>query len=122
MKKAIALIFLFLNVTPLFSQQKSFEIIGVIVDQSSQAPIPFATVVVLDNTSLDPITGVTTAEDGSFSVRSPYEDIYVEISFIGYETLKRQDFQVNGALLDLGTIALSEQSEMLNEVEVRGEK
>jgi outer membrane receptor protein involved in Fe transport len=121
-KKAIALIFLFLNVTPLFSQQKSFEIIGVIVDQSSQAPIPFATVVVLDNTSLDPITGVTTAEDGSFSVRSPYEDIYVEISFIGYETLKRQDFQVNGALLDLGKIALSEQSEMLNEVEVRGEK
>lgn len=122
MKKAIALIFLFLNVTPLFSQQKSFEIKGVIVDQSSQSPIPFATVVVLDNTSLDPITGVTTAEDGSFSVRSPYEDIYVEISFIGYETLKRQDFQVNGVLLDLGTIALSEQSEMLNEVEVRGEK
>ena len=122
MKKAIALIFLLLNVTPLFSQQKSFEIKGVIVDQSSQAPIPFATVVVLDNTSLDPITGVTTAEDGSFNVRSPYEDIYVEISFIGYETLKLQGFQVNGALLDLGTIALSEQSEMLNEVEVRGEK
>ena len=122
MKNTIHLLLLLLHLTHLYSQQKSFEIKGIIVDQSSQAPIPFATVILGDKTSLEPITGVTTNDEGSFSVLSPSKEVYVEISFIGYETLRREDFQFSGKLLDMGTIALSEQSEMLNEVEVRGEK
>jgi outer membrane receptor protein involved in Fe transport len=106
----------------LFAQQNTYEIKGVIVDQSSQQPIPFATVVVGDKSSLETITGVTTTDDGSFTVLSPLRDIYLEISFIGYKTLTREDIRINGKGIDLGTIALSEQSEMLNEVEVRGEK
>jgi outer membrane receptor protein involved in Fe transport len=106
----------------LFAQQNTYEIKGVIVDQSSQQPIPFATVVVGDKSSLETITGVTTTDDGSFTVLSPLRDIYLEISFIGYKTLRREDIRINGKGIDLGTIALSEQSEMLNEVEVRGEK
>ena len=68
------------------------------MDQSSQAPIPFATVILGDKTSLEPITGVTTNDEGSFSVLSPTKEVYVEISFIGYETLRREDCQFSGKL------------------------
>ena len=122
MKKNIFLLCLFMRISQLFAQQYAIEIKGVVIDQSFQQPIPFATVVVGDKTSLEPITGVTTTDDGSFTLLSSSKDIYLEISFIGYETFRRQDFQINGELLDLGTIALNEQSEMLDEVEVRGEK
>ena len=122
MKKTNILLCLLLSLSHLFAQQNTYEIKGVIVDQSSQQPIPFATVVVGDKSSLESITGVTTTDDGSFTVLSPLRDIYLEISFIGYKTLTREDIRINGKGIDLGTIALSEQSEMLNEVEVRGEK
>ena len=122
MKKTNILLCLLLSLSHLFAQQNTYEIKGVIVDQSSQQPIPFATVVVGDKSSLETITGVTTTDDGSFTVLSPLRDIYLEISFIGYKTLRREDIRINGKGIDLGTIALSEQSEMLNEVEVRGEK
>ena len=122
MKKTNTLLCLLLSLSHLFAQQNTYEIKGVIVDQSSQQPIPFATVVVGDKSSLEPITGVTTTDDGSFTVLSPLRDIYLEISFIGYKTLRSEDIRINGKGIDLGTIALSEQSEMLNEVEVRGEK
>ena len=122
MKKTNILLCLLLSLSHLFAQQNTYEIKGVIVDQSSQQPIPFATVVVGDKSSLEPITGVTTTDDGSFTVFSPSRDIYLEISFIGYKTRRREDIRINGKGIDLGTIALSEQSEMLNEVEVRGEK
>ena len=122
MKKTNILLCLLLSLSHLFAQQNTYEIKGVIVDQSSQQPIPFATVVVGDKSSLEPITGVTTTDDGSFTVLSPLRDIYLEISFIGYKTRRREDIRINGKGIDLGTIALSEQSEMLNEVEVRGEK
>ena len=122
LKKTNILLYLLLSLSHLFAQQNTYEIKGVIVDQSSQQPIPFATVVVGDKSSLEPITGVTTTDDGSFTVLSPLRDIYLEISFIGYKTLRREDIRINGKGIDIGTIALSEQSEMLNEVEVRGEK
>ena len=122
MKKTNILLCLLLSLSHLFAQQNTYEIKGVIVDQSSQQPIPFATVVVGDKSSLESITGVTTTDNGSFTVLSPLRDIYLEISFIGYKTLTREDIRINGKGIDLGTIALSEQSEMLNEVEVRGEK
>ena len=122
MKKNIFLLCLFIRIHQLFAQQYAIEIKGVIIDQSTQQPIPFANVVVGDKTSLQPIIGVTTTEDGSFSLLSPSKDIYLEISFIGFQTLRLQDFQINGKHLDLGTIALSEKLEMMSEVEVIGEK
>ncbi|MEK9603755.1 MAG: TonB-dependent receptor [Flavobacteriaceae bacterium] len=104
------------------AQQNTFEIKGIVIDQESQQPIPYATVVLGDKSSLQPITGVTTAEDGSFSVLSSTKEIYLEISFIGYQTIKREDIQTGQKIVDVGKILLSEQSQMLNEVEVRGEK
>lgn len=122
MKKTNVLLCLLLNLSFAFAQQSTFEIIGVIIDQSSQQPIPFATVVVGEKSNFKPITGVTTMDDGFFSIISHSRDIYIEISFIGYETIRMEDIEVNTKLVDLGKIVLNEKSQMLNEVEVRGEK
>ena len=122
MNKSKILIFFLLNFFNLFGQPKVFEIKGVVIDKLSKDPIPFASVLLEDKLSQESVTGITTKEDGSFSVFSPSRDIYLEISFIGYKTLRREAPRINQKVIDMGTIALSEQSEMLDEVEVMGEK
>ena len=122
MKRIIFPFLLSIKLSIIFAQQNNFEVKGVIIDQSSEQPIPFATVLVVDKSTSQPITGVTTADDGSFSIIASSKEIFIEISFIGYQTTRREDIQINGQKVDLGKIALSEQSQMLNEVEVRGER
>jgi len=116
---SLLLLFLF-GFFYLKAQQNDIEIQGFVIDQVSSQPIPFATIVVGDPSTQAPITGVTTADDGSFAVIAPSGAVYLEISFIGYETIRLEDFEVRGNRVDLGQIFLNEQSQMLGEVEVRG--
>ena len=83
MKKTFFLISVLL-ITNVFGQQNNFKVKGVIVDQSSQEPIPFATVLLVDKGTQKAITGTTTSEEGYFAITSASKEIYVEISFIGY--------------------------------------
>ena len=122
MLKNTTLFCLLWNITYFFAQQNTYEINGVVVDESSRQPIPFATVVVGENSTQVPITGVTTTDDGSFLVISPSQEVYIEISFIGYDTFRKDNITLNNQAIDLGLILLNEKSQMLNEVEVRGEK
>ena len=75
-----------------------------------------------ENATLQPLIGTTTLDDGSFTLESSSLDIYLEISFIGYEPVKLENIVTKGELIDIGTIALSQLPEMLSEVEVSGEK
>ncbi len=122
MKKTLLLFCFAYCLIPIQAQQNSFEITGSVIDLATKQPIPFATILVGEKTTLQPLTGGTTMDDGSFTVLSPSDDIYVEISFIGYEPVRLENIATKGKLMDIGTIALSEQSEMLNEVEVSAEK
>lgn len=122
MKTIFFLFIFFFCLVSLQAQQKKLEITGSVVDRATNQPIPFATILVGEKSTLQPITGVTTNDEGSFIVSSPTKDIYVEISFIGYESIRLEDFTINTNRIDMGRIELSEQSQMLNEVEVRGEK
>lgn len=122
MLKNTTLFCLLWNITYFFAQQNTYEISGVVVDESSRQPIPFATVVEGENSTQVPITGVTTTDDGSFFVISPSQEVYIEISFIGYDTFRKDNITLNNQAIDLGLILLNEKSQILNEVEVRGEK
>jgi outer membrane receptor protein involved in Fe transport len=122
LKTIFFLFIFFFCLVSLQAQQKKLEITGSVVDRATNQPIPFATILVGEKSTLQPITGVTTNDEGSFIVSSPTKDIYVEISFIGYESIRLEDFTINTNRIDMGRIELSEQSQMLNEVEVRGEK
>ncbi len=94
---------------------------GKVVEQGSGQPVPYATVVATSNSTQKVLTGTTTANDGSFTLTVEETNIYLEVSFIGYQKKKITDFS-NGATVNLGTIALEEDQQTLNEVEVRAEK
>lgn len=106
----------------LLAQKNSIQITGKVVDSRSRQPVEFATVMVGDKSTRQPITGVTTEMDGSFKVATSTTSIYVEISFIGFATQTIEQINIINGKANLGVITLSEDSEVLDEVVVRAEK
>jgi outer membrane receptor protein involved in Fe transport len=106
----------------LVAQAQDIQITGTILEGSNQNPIEFATVMIGNNTTRQPITGATTGPDGTFSVTTTTQDFYVEVSFIGFATRTVNEFSVMDGKVDLGNIFLSNDSQMLDEVTVRAEK
>ncbi|HMQ46956.1 MAG TPA: TonB-dependent receptor [Saprospiraceae bacterium] len=106
----------------LFAQQNSIDISGKLVDSQSRQPIEFATVMVLDPNTGQAITGTTSEMDGSFMVQSESSNFYLEISFIGFSTQTIREINIMAGKVDLGTIGLSPDSKVLEEVVVQAEK
>ncbi len=116
-------IFFFLISIPNLSAQNQEVIIsGQVIESNSQQPVEFATVMIANKTTKAPITGVTTDMNGNFSVAVNTTDVFVEISFIGFNTKKITEFSVENNKINLGIISFSEDSETLDEVVVRAEK
>ena len=105
-----------------FTQSKGITIKGKVVEGSTQSPIEFATIMVGNKLTKDPITGTTTDLDGNFQVETKTKDFYLEISFIGYAAKTIEDFTIQQGTVDVGTITLGEDSQVLDEVVVRAEK
>ncbi len=105
-----------------FAQNPTIEVIGKVVESNSKEAVEFATVMIADATTKDPLTGTTTDIDGNFSLRTTASSFYVEVSFIGYVTQKITDIEVVNGKVDLQTIVLGENSQTLDEVVVRAEK
>ncbi len=106
----------------LFAQNQTIEITGKVVESASQQAIGFATVMITDKNTEELLTGMTTATDGTFKVETNTEEFYVSISFIGLENKVIRDFTITEGKLDLGIIALGENSQELDEMIVRAEK
>lgn len=106
----------------LFGQEKSILITGSVLESATRQPIEFATVMIGDKNTRQPITGATTAADGTFSVTVDVEDFYVEVSFIGFAKRTINDVTLENGQADLGAVLLSNDSQMLDEVTVRAEK
>ena len=120
--KNLVLLILLLTCTALISQNKRLVIKGIVVDEFSFQPITFATILIGDKLSQQAISGSTSLDDGSFLITTDSDDFYVEISFIGFKTLRYDDFKINNGVIDLGVIELGEDSQSLKEVEVRAER
>ncbi len=95
---------------------------GRVVDASGGQPIEFATVLIADATTGAARGGTTTDPTGNFSVETPAADFYVEISFIGFETVRVERGPERGREVSLGLIELRAQGELLEEITVRAEK
>ncbi|MFY0713281.1 TonB-dependent receptor [Seonamhaeicola sp. NFXS20] len=122
MKKAI----LFLLLSTLFSAftfaQKG-TIKGLIIDNESKAPIPFATVVILNNDS-NTVSGAISSDDGTFSVNNIKSGTYsVQISFIGYETTTISNITISKTYneVNIGSILLKPQLESLDAVTIKSQ-
>ncbi len=102
------------------------QLTGRVSDANTQQPMPFATVTVWQKTGKDSTLagGIQSDEQGRFSVNNlPAERLLVDISFIGYEPIRRiVSLIANGSVTDLGTLSLQPDAKLLNEVKVTGEK
>jgi len=95
---------------------------GKVIDEKTNQHIEFATVIIGDPATQKPITGATTRNDGTFRIETTATEFYVEVSFIGFISKKITDFTIENGKVDLGTVSISEDSQMMDEVVVRGER
>lgn len=95
------------------------QIRGKIVEQASQDPMIGANVVLrTQGDSL--INSTTTGPDGSFSIPYPRLPVFkLEVSYVGFEKVTREFSR--GMPLDLGVIAIREDSQLLGEVVIEGQ-
>src|SRR5690606_28749240 len=121
MKYTLSLIlFIVLGTVQAFSQD--IEITGKVVDARSRNPIEFATIKLLDKSSGEMLAGTTTLPDGSLLLSTRSTNFLVEISFMGFITRQISDFEVVNNTVSLGTIALEEDMQQMNEVVVQGQR
>ncbi|MEP2512569.1 MAG: outer membrane beta-barrel family protein [Reichenbachiella sp.] len=118
----IVILFLLGGVIPLAAQQTPTEISGIVLESGGKQPIPFATVVLRDTQSKSPITSATTAQDGRFKLITDAPNFYLEISFLGFITQRLDNLSGTKGKIELGTVYLAEDSKVLNEVVVAGQK
>ncbi len=108
--------------TSIHAQNASIEVSGKVIEAGSQQPVAYATVMIVDRDSEEMITGVTTDENGEFTLSTNSPNFVIEISFIGLAKRTISDFTIENNRVHLGDIILSEDSQTLDEVVVRAEK
>lgn len=102
--------------------QNKLQIFGTVREAPGNEPVPFATVALRDKTTDTPVAGMTTSMDGTFNISTTASNFYIEVSLVGFVTQRIDDFTVVNGSVDLGTILLEEDSKVLDEVVVTGEK
>ncbi|MFG6687052.1 TonB-dependent receptor domain-containing protein [Mariniflexile sp. HNIBRBA6329] len=105
-----------------YAQNTTIKIAGKVIEGTSNQPIEYATIAVLQNATDTPITGSISNSEGLFSVETHATDFYIEVSFMGYTNQTIKDFKIDRNKIDLGVITLTEDLNNLGEVLVRAEK
>jgi outer membrane receptor protein involved in Fe transport len=104
------------------AQIQPVNISGTVLDQASQQPIPFATINILNNKTQQSISGTTTDDNGEFKLTTRGTEFYIEISFIGFETIKLEELNIINNELNLGIVEMAAVNLALDEVLIRAEK
>ncbi|MEO9569613.1 MAG: TonB-dependent receptor [Polaribacter sp.] len=127
MKKIILFAILLVSIN-FFAQMPKGElakpgiITGKVVDKNSNEALPYVNIVIRDFAKKI-ITGGITDENGNFKIKDiPKGNSLVEVQFIGFKIYsKKISITDKSKKLNLGTIALEEDSSILDEVVVRAE-
>jgi len=95
---------------------------GKVIDFGTKQPIDFANVSVMKAESGDgvPVTGTITDATGAFSMELADGQYVLVVSFMGYSEEKRP-VTVSGKPINIGRIALKEDTQVLQDVEVVGQ-
>lgn len=97
---------------------------GKLIDQKSQKPLEYATISLLSDSSKF-ITGTITDADGTFLFAGIKPGTYrIKAAMVGYETYTSDPITIpeNVMFTKIGRILLKESSQVLEDVEVKGEK
>jgi outer membrane receptor protein involved in Fe transport len=100
------------------------RIAGTVVDGSTQKPVSYASVGLLDPATNKPVNGGVCGDDGQFVLAGVPTGTYtIEITFLGYETLRRPGVVVTpGAATNVGRLTLVAGAKALGEVVVIAQK
>ncbi|MES2477983.1 MAG: TonB-dependent receptor [Bacteroidota bacterium] len=101
-----------------FAQTKTATVSGLVKEQKTLAVFPYANVILKTEKDSSFIMGTVTDDDGRFSLANVKSGSYfLEISYFGFLT-KRKGLLVGhlSQFLDLGTVTLSENEQLLKEV------
>ncbi len=99
------------------------KISGVLMDSTSNKPVEFATIALLNTATNKPIDGTTADAKGKFTLGKLAPGKYrLQYSFIGYKDKRSSLITIDkGSDINLGTIKLSADVRTLNEVNVVGQ-
>lgn len=100
------------------SAQK-FEISGTVMDTSNQ-PIPYATVILTQEQQSKQITGGTTNAEGDFAIYAESGEYELNITYIGYD-LHKENLSLSSSI-NLGKITLQESSQKIDQVHSHPQK
>jgi len=100
------------------------KVSGSINDADSKSPVEFATIALNNPTTNKPVDGTIADAKGKFVIKGiAYGKYIVAISFIGFETIKREiEITDKNWDVDLGTVFLSSSTELLEAVTVEAQK
>lgn len=117
---------LFLCITVLFcnlifSQNNNLTISGIINDSESKTALEYATISILDSKSKNLINGVVSDSNGFFNIAVSRGTYDIKVEYISFETKILENIRVEKSI-DLGTVNLSINENILDEIEVIGEK
>ncbi len=113
---------LFLGLTKPYAQSKGIEVKGEVVDAESKEPVAYATIAIVNAENNQIITGSVSDNNGNFLLETTNLHVYFEVSFMGYQKVSVKDFKIENGSVDLGTILLSQNAQMMDEVKIQGEK
>ncbi len=120
--KYIIFFCLFMVSLSLNAQKPGVRIIGQVVEASSNNPIEYATIVAIEKETKEIISGTSSIEEGRFRMRSSTRNVDLEISFIGFETVRITDLSFTEGKADVGIIKLGTDAQTFDEVVVTAEK
>ncbi|HHP7242550.1 MAG TPA: TonB-dependent receptor domain-containing protein [Cyclobacteriaceae bacterium] len=121
--KIFLIIISFVDALVLDAQSRPIEIKGNVVDMIDNQSIEFATVMLSDRSTRKPIAGVTTDLEGYFHFKTEkINDTYIEVRFIGYQTLTIDELTIKNGIVDLGSIPILPDNKVMDEVVVRAER
>ena len=119
--KKLLLLFVFITTGLLHSQNSKVIISGTVTDSETNTPLEYATISVFKLNSEDAINGVITDSNGEFSIELN-EGVYdFKVEFISFKIKYYKNISVNNSI-SLGIIELSVDENILDEIEVIGEK
>ena len=93
------------------------SVTGTIIDGDSKEPLPQATIAAYQDSAF--VTGASTNFDGEFTLELRPGVYDIRVSYVGYETLRRNSFEVSaGPPVALGVIEMSLSTESLDAAEI----
>ncbi len=120
----LIIIFIFsINLAQSAAHVSNGSVTGKVVEKSSQAPMEFANVVLFNAKDNSQVSGVTTDKNGVFEFSNLTNGMYyLQIGFIGFETLLTRSFLLKNDKVDLNTLEIKVSPIALGDVEVTAEK